>query len=223
MHLNWLGLLGGGLKGTLPNPLVAPDEASLAISKQVFGRQPYQGWDLLVATGRTDNTRNYWLIQTGSNGQMEATPRFVSTFYVNNNFSNQATFNNTATNISGCSFKVGVGETWIFRFFVPLRATAGTTGVGFNLTVPTSTTGAMQIIGATSGVTAETTIYTTALTTNTAKSFCTVATTDLWVEISGMVTGATVAGTVQLQGQSGGATTTIQINKGANTMAQQSF
>ena len=36
MHNNWLMPLGVGLKGSLPNPLVAPDESSLAIGQQVF-------------------------------------------------------------------------------------------------------------------------------------------------------------------------------------------
>ena len=40
MHLNYLGPLGGGLRGTLPNPKVAGEEASLVISRAVFGRKP---------------------------------------------------------------------------------------------------------------------------------------------------------------------------------------
>ncbi|MGH7535701.1 MAG: hypothetical protein ACREMG_08960, partial [Gemmatimonadales bacterium] len=62
-----------------------------------------------------------------------------------------------------------------------------------------------------------------ALTTNTAKSFCTVATTDLFVFIMGKVSGGTANGTVRLQGQSGAAGTTIRINDGATVMAIQNI
>lgn len=39
MHMPWTGLLGGALRGTLPNPDLATDEASLQIAAQTFARR----------------------------------------------------------------------------------------------------------------------------------------------------------------------------------------
>lgn len=212
--------LGGGLTGTLPNPGLIPNDASMLIARQAFApRFSLFGsgawWMPPVLSG---DTRNQALISDGPG------PTFWKCIAnALTNTANQATFNSTATNITGCSFPIGIGEKWAAIFAVPLRATAGITGVGFNLTVPASTTGALTIRGGTSAATAETTIYTTAITTNTAKSFCTVATTDLLVMVYATLKGATAAGTVQLQGQSGAVGTTIQVNEGAFTIVQQSF
>lgn len=221
MHVNPFAPLIGGLKGNLSFPLVVPEESSLEIGAKVFAPRwgsPFGAAAWWWPPTAPPDTRNSVPISN------QGGPMFwkcIANAKVN--FTNEATFANVQTNITPCSFPIGIGERWAFRFFVPLRATAGTTGVGFNLTIPASTTGAMTLKGMANTTTWAVPIYTTTLTTNTAKSFCTVATTDLFVEIDGEVDGASAAGTVQLQGQSGAVGTTIQVNRGAYTVAEQSF
>ena len=40
MHLNWRMILGGALRGTLPNPELVVDEVQLQLAARIFGPKP---------------------------------------------------------------------------------------------------------------------------------------------------------------------------------------
>lgn len=215
MHMNPFGLLGGDLRGALPNPTIAPDGA--AALGDILYADAAGRWRRLPGNTTTEVQA---LLQTGT-GAASAVPFWWPFPFGKGVTANQATFVNVATNITSLSFPVRAGESWNGSFIVIFTTAVAATGCQFAFTVPAGATGSMAISGNTTAVTATTLYNSTAITTLSTTFFGTATGITARVQIDLVLVNPTNAGTVQLQGKSGGATTTIQINPGTQFLVQR--
>lgn len=64
MHVNWTMPLGGALRGTLPNPALFTEDASLVLSARSFGHKALPGsaqWNAPIDTAARARTFTVFL------------------------------------------------------------------------------------------------------------------------------------------------------------------
>lgn len=100
--------------------------------------------------------------------------------------------------VTGMSFAIGASEVWAFTFWIQSQCN-NSGGVDYGINGPVSATIRAMAQGASTGITGRTSAVISALNTATGVSFNTVNSAGGWVEISGIMTNSTNAGTFQLQ------------------------
>lgn len=191
---------------------------NLPVARGGTGRNTFVKGDLTVGTAGASLTS----LSVGSNGQVltadssatngvkwaAATDASVATARLS---SDVTTTSSSASNVTGLSFAIGASEVWLFEFNVMSKCSAAN-GHKWALDLPSSATVAASLRGSRASVasilsediTADDTLS-TAIGTGT-------YTSGGWVQIVGMVTASSTAGTVQLRFASatGGDTTTAK-------------
>jgi hypothetical protein len=127
--------------------------------------------------------------------------------------SNMTGFVNANTNLTGMSFSIGANEVWVAEFVVQFVESGSSGGVLINFTVPSGASGTYGVEGPQLGSTSRQWTRSTSLTTNSSVYAAASAVTG-FLRINLFITNGANAGTVQLRGLSGGATTTITVQAG---------
>lgn len=129
----------------------------------------------------------------------------------------QSTFVNAQTNVTGLSFPIGVNEVWEVEVDLSLTMAVAATGVKFYATGPASITGEIQsFVNSTSAILFAQ-VYQAVITVPTAFQLTYTGAGMYRMRLTAR-SGAT-AGTIQIVGITGGATTTCAVLKGSSMKA----
>lgn len=131
----------------------------------------------------------------------------------------QATFVNAQTNITGMSFPIAINEKWVGEWVIPVTMGTAATGVKFYFTFPASCTGEITYEGNVATLATWQALYQAVLTVP-GTFFVTGIITGV-VRLRTTIRNAGTAGTIQLVGITGGATTTCAVKKGGSALLRR--